>query len=70
MEDLENITNLHYNPVLKQLLINYVSRMYEEDGIYDEYHLMQEYYLLQGENKLHLLFVEEKLSNYLKDGNN
>jgi hypothetical protein len=68
MNELEIIENLDYNPVLKKLLIDYISRIYEEDAIFDEHHLMQEYFLLKRNNELHLLFVEEKLINYLSDG--
>lgn len=68
MNELEIIENLDYNPILKKLLIDYISRIYEENAIFDDYHLMQEYFLLKRNNELHLLFVEEKLINYLSDG--
>lgn len=63
------ITDLNDNPILRKLLTDYCIRMYEEDAITDEYHLMMEYYLLKRENRLNELFIEEKLINYLNHGN-
>jgi hypothetical protein len=36
------INNLHHNPILRELLKNYVIRMYEEDSITDDEHLLME----------------------------
>jgi len=59
------ILNLELTPLLKELLKIYVSRVYEENGIYDDYHLIAEYYLLKRNNNLHLLFEEEQFTNYI-----
>ena len=63
------INNLNHNPTLRELLKNYVLRMYEEASILDDEHLLTEYHLLLRENRLNDLFTEEKLINYWKDGN-
>ena len=62
------IINLNHNPILRELLTNYVLRMYEEDSNTDDDHLLMEYNLLIRENRLNDLFIEEKLINYLNDG--
>jgi hypothetical protein len=59
------VTDLKYSPMLKELLIMYVSRQYEENARYENYYLMAEYELLKGDNKLDLLFIEERLTNIL-----
>ena len=64
------INNLNYNPILRELLKKYVIRIYEEDSITDDEHLMMEYHLLIRDNRLNELFIEEKLNNYLNDGDN
>lgn len=64
------IRNFNHNPVLRQLLESYVIRTYEQDAIVDDDHLMMEYHLLIRENRLNDLFIEEKLNNYLNDGDN
>ncbi len=63
------IRNFEHNPVLRQLLESYVIRTYEQDAIVDDDHLIMEYHLLIRDNRLNDLFVEEKLNNYLNDGN-
>lgn len=63
------IRNFNQNPVLRQLLESYVIRTYEQDAIVDDDHLMMEYHLLIRDNRLNDLFIEEKLNNYLNDGN-
>ncbi len=63
------IRNFNHNPVLRQLLESYVIRTYEQDAIVDDDHLMMEYHLLIRDNRLNDLFIEEKLNNYLNDGN-
>ena len=68
MKNIEiEINNLEFNPLLKELLIMYVSRMYEECGIYDDEHLLAEYNLLKRNGELHLLFEEENFTNYMKN---
>jgi len=64
------IRNFNHNPVLRQLLESYVIRTYEQDAIVDDDHLMMEYHLLVRDNRLNDLFIEEKLNNYLNDGDN
>jgi len=63
------IRNFNHNPVLRQLLESYVIRTYEQEAIVDDDHLMMEYHLLIRDNRLNDLFIEEKLNNYLNDGN-
>jgi hypothetical protein len=63
------INDFNYNPTLRRLLVNYSIRIYEEDAILDDEHLLKEYNLLKKNNELHFLFEEEYLINYLKDGN-
>jgi hypothetical protein len=63
--ELLEVTDLKYSPMLKELLIMYVSRQYEENARYENYYLMAEYELLKRDNKLDLLFIEERLTNIL-----
>ena len=64
------IRNFNHNPELRQLLESYVIRTYEQDAIVDDDHLIMEYHLLVRDNRLNDLFIEEKLNNYLNDGDN
>jgi hypothetical protein len=64
---MEEVTNLEHSPRLKELLIMYISRKYEEDGQYDDWQLYQEYVWLKNNNKLDELFKEECLTNRLND---
>ena len=64
------IKDFKFSPTLRRMLVNYIIRMYEEDAILDDEHLLKEYNLLKKNNELHFLFEEEYLINYLKDGNN
>ena len=66
---MEELTNLDYNPVFRQLLINYVSRKYEEAAEYDDWNLFQEYLWLEKNNLLNELAKEECLTNKLNDEN-
>lgn len=66
---MEEVTDLSHSPKLKELLIMYISRKYEEDAIFDEWHLFQEYIWLKNNCKLDELFKEECLTNRLNDGN-
>ena len=63
------IRNFKHNPVLRQLLVSYIIRTYQQEAIIDDDHLMMEYHLLIRDNRLNDLFIEEKLNNYLNDGN-
>jgi hypothetical protein len=63
------INDFKYNPKLRQSLVNYCLRIYEEDAIIDDEHLIMEYNLLKKYNNLEALHLEEYLINYLKDGN-
>lgn len=65
---MEEINDFKYNPILRKMLVNYCLRMYEEDAILDDEHLLMEYRLLITDNNLNALFVEEYLINYLRDG--
>lgn len=62
------IEDFRYNPKLRKMLVNYCLRMYEENAIIDDYHLLEEYKHLKRDNKVHVLFEEEYLINYLRDG--
>ena len=62
------IEDFRYNPKLRKMLVNYCLRMYEENAIIDDYHLLEEYKLLKRDNNVHVLFEEEYLINFLRDG--
>lgn len=64
---MEEVTNLDHSALLKELLIMYISRKYQEDAVYDDWHLFQEYSWLRNNNKLDELFKEECLTNRLND---
>ena len=65
---MEEFTNFNYRPKLRQMLVDYVHRIYEENSITDDEHLIMEYNYLKKHNELHLLFDEEYLINWLNDG--
>jgi hypothetical protein len=65
---MEEFTNFNHRPKLRQMLVDYVHRTYEENSITDNEHLIMEYYYLKKHNELHLLFDEEYLINWLNDG--
>ena len=67
IKKMEQVTNLNNSPDLEQLLKMYVSRKYEEEAQFDDWHLFQEYIWLRNNNKLDELFQEECLTNRLKD---
>ena len=67
---MEEIINFNYRPELRTLIVNYVLRMYEENNITDDEHLIAEFNFLKRNNQLHFLFEEEYLINILKDDNN
>ncbi len=66
MTEIE-IKDFKYSPALKELLVKYVSRKYEECAMFDDYHLLAEYNLLKDNNNLHLLFEEEWFTGYMND---
>ena len=47
---MEQVTDLNHSPKLKELLIMYISRKYEEDAIFNEWHLYEEYKWLNENN--------------------
>ena len=53
---MEEITNLSDRLELKNLLKLYVSRMYEEEALYEDWYLFQEYIWLRNNNQLYELF--------------
>lgn len=69
MKEMEEMNDFRYNPILRQMLVNYCIRMYEENAILDDEHLMMEYRLLIRDNNLNALFYEEYLLNSLNDDN-
>lgn len=64
-----NFNTLAYNPILKQLLKEYISSMYEESANYDEDTLLNEYNYLLKNNRLYELFDLEFLQNSLLNFN-
>jgi hypothetical protein len=64
---MEEINDFKYNPILREMLVNYCLRMYEGDAIIDDEHLMMEYRLLISDNNLNALHYEEYLINSLND---
>ncbi len=64
------LKNFKYNSRLRELLVNYSLINYEENASIDDEHLIMEYYLLERNNQLHLLFEAENLNNYLNDADN
>lgn len=66
---MEQVTDLKHSPILKELLTMYISRKYEENARYDDWHLFEEYKLLERNNELNELFKEECLTNRLNDEN-
>lgn len=64
---MTEIKNFEHNPMLKEMLINYCSRIYKKNMILDE-HLIDEYFILVKNNELNLLFEVEYMINFLKNG--
>ncbi|WP_269685003.1 hypothetical protein [Flavobacterium lacustre] len=62
---MEQVTDLNHSPKLKELLKLHVSRMYEEEAQFDDWHLFEEYIWLRNNNQLDELFQEEYLINRL-----
>lgn len=67
MEEIKEMTDLKYCPILVQYLKNWMLRMYEGDAIIDDWHLWAEYVWLRDNNQLEKLFFEECLTNKLKE---
>ena len=67
IKKMEQVTDLNQSPKLKKLLKLHVSRMYEEEALYDDWHLFKEYIWLRNNNQLNELFQEEYLKNRMKD---
>ena len=67
IKKMEQVTDLNHNPKLKKLLIMYISRKYEEEAQFDDWHLFQEYIWLRNNNQLDELSQEECLTNRLND---
>lgn len=65
---MEKITDFKHNPKLRKMLVNYCIRIYGEDAITDDKHLLDEYYLLISYNELYRLIDEDFFKNYLNDG--
>lgn len=61
-DEIEEI-NLEHMPMLKALLINYTSCVYQENAHYEDEYLKMEYYRLRRDNLLQDLFVQELLDN-------
>jgi hypothetical protein len=66
---MEKVTDLKHSPRMTELLIMYIDRKYEENAIRDDWHLFEEYKLLERNNELNELFKEECLTNRLNDEN-
>lgn len=59
--------NLDNNPILKQLIKIYISSKYQENAIYDDYHVSMELNLLIRDNELLMLIgVESLINNFQK----
>lgn len=64
---MTEIKNFEHNPMLKEMLVNYCSRIYKKNVILDDKNLIDEYFLLLRNNELTLLFEVEYMINFLKD---
>jgi hypothetical protein len=64
---MEEVTDLNHSQRLRELLIMYVGRKYEENARFDDWYLFEEYKLLKKYNELDDLFKEECLTNRLND---
>jgi hypothetical protein len=60
------LTNLDLSPLLKKLLVEYCSSLYEQDAILDDYHLIIEFNSLVEDNKLYDLFENEYQTNWIR----
>ena len=65
MTELKKQNDLEYTPMLKQLLINYLSCIYEEESDFSLESLWREYNWLKHHNELHLLFEQEYINSPL-----
>lgn len=66
---LINFNTLKFNPILTQLLKDYVCSLYEENAKYDDESLLNEYKYLLENNRLYELFEWEFLQNTLLNNN-
>ena len=63
MEEIKTQDDLTHTPMLRALLINYISCMYEEASDYSPESLWREYNWLKDNNQLNLLFEQEYLDS-------
>jgi hypothetical protein len=63
MDENNQLIHLDFNPILKGLLINYITFQYEGDAKIDDWHVWQEYVYLRDNNLLNDLFIQEYLDN-------
>jgi hypothetical protein len=65
MNEIRTKEDLQFTPMLKALLINYISCMYEDASDYSIESLWSEYNLLKKNNELDSLFQQEYLDSPL-----
>jgi hypothetical protein len=65
MNEIKTHEDLKYTPKLVELLMGYVSCMYEEYALFDHASLFSVYEELKERNALHLLFEQEFLDSPL-----
>jgi len=72
MNEIRTPEDLKLTPMLRVLLINYISCMYEEASDFSIESLWNEYNILKKNNELELLFQQEYLQSSLHwiDGGN
>ena len=65
MNEIRTKEDLQFTPMLKALIINYISCMYEDASDYSIESLWNEYNLLKKNNELDRLFQQEYLDSPL-----
>lgn len=65
MNEIKTKEDLKHTPMLRALLINYISCMQEDASDYSVESLWREYNWLKDNNKLDLLFQQEHLDSPL-----
>jgi hypothetical protein len=65
MNELKTKEDLEYTPMLRALLINYISCIHEDASDYTIESIWNEYKWLKDNNKLDLLFQQEYLDSHL-----
>jgi hypothetical protein len=65
MNEIRTKEDLQFTPMLKALIINYISCMYEDASDYSIESLWSEYNLLKKNNELDSLFQQEYLDSPL-----